>query len=66
MKRFFCLIAVLLIWLTAVLPPLAWAEEGLTTAQELFEREPSPDVRMSCDPTMDNTLVLVNKEQNSL
>ena len=62
MKRTICLIAVLLL-LTAVIQTPGWAEEALPTAQELFEREPDPDVRMDCDPTMDNTLVLVNKEQ---
>ena len=59
MKRFLCLCCCVL--LTAAAIP-GFAEDAIPTAQELYERNPSPDVPLSCDPRMDPLIVLVNKE----
>ncbi len=40
----------------------ALAEEPMKTPQELFEMDPNPDVPLTCDPYIDPTLLLVNKE----
>ena len=59
MKRLLCLCCCMLL-IAAGIP--VFAEEAIPTAQELFERNSSPDVPLNCDPRMDPLIVLVNKE----
>ena len=62
MKRVFCFCSVLLLLL---IPLAGAAADAWPTAQELFERDPAPDVPLTCDPRIDPLIVLVNK-QNGL
>ena len=54
------MLALSLLWLITISG--AAAEDTVPTAAELYSADPQPDVPLSCDPYIDPTILLVNKE----